>query len=252
MVKKISLVIIAVLLCTGCANAASQRDVSANYSWETVEPITTEKEADSQNTDESIVINGEEYLIYGRIDSEAAMSRMYYNIDDLGDSEAAEVIVKGTVCNIEYEYLEHCAFTKYTLNVEKCYKGSVPEQICIYEDGGYIPMSELSADISDHIDVEDAEISNYVMDMTFMGAEHVEEGDTIIAYLHSTSEPMESGSYQYVSSVFGRFILKGQTYVRTDLELRDEDSNVMTIDEADAFETSIAKDNLEHSLEEKF
>ena len=229
------------------SNSESSRPVSAIRQEESPS-VTIEKQADDLSL---IRIDGKDYRIFGQTNTDAALKEVYNTAAELAKSNSVTAIVKGTVSDVSYVYLEHCPFTIFSLNVEKCYKGTVDDKIIVYEDGGYVPYSELKDDIEEHIEPgEQVPSDDCAMDMVFMNAEHIKEGDTIIAYLQPTSFPMERGSYQYVSSVFGRYILRDSIYFRTDLDIHDEGgmTNKLPGPSSSGFETAVQEQDMENSL----
>lgn len=200
-------------------------------------------------TDKGIVtINGKIYKVYDTVNIDAMLTELYNSIEEFNAADSVEAIVKGTVKSVSYEYLEHCPFTVYTLEISDCYKGMLNGIITVYEDGGYIPLSDMQEDLAAHAEgfMDEINIDEYAMDMIFMGAEHVQIGDTLIAYLVPTSAPMRENSYRYVSSVFGRFVLADGVYERTMFEVENQDVQGQEVE--NNFENIISAEKMESVL----
>ena len=139
-----------------------------------------------------------------------------------------------------------------TLDVEKCYLGDVGSTVTVYEDGGYVRLSELKEDLAGHEaeaqtggETTGSDPEETVADVTFMGAGHSRAGDEMIAYLVPNTPPMAEGSYHFLTSVFGRFMREGDVYVRPDFVIEDEGNG----SGRNEFETTIAAEEMEGRME---
>ena len=192
------------------------------------------------------------YQIFSVANSEAALKNLYYNIDEFIDSDSSDAVVKGNIEEIEYVYIDGCAYSKLTVEIEEIYKGEVQEIITVYEDGGYTRLSDEKEQIEPHADLSqytEEEMNNLLIDHIFMGAEHSQVGDTVILFLKSNEGSILGDSYRINCSVFGRYTLSNDNYIRTEfLVENDNPDGVSTYSNMDTFEVSVSKSILEDKL----
>lgn len=194
--------------------------------------------------------------VFMSADSEASLKMLYDTVDEFIESDSSDVIIKGKISEVAYVYSDECAYTISSVDVEKVYKGNVKEQISVYEDGGYTRLSDEKDSIQQHTDLSqytEQEMENMLIEHKFMGADHPEVGDEVILFLNENPNQSVKSDYQTDCSVFGRYTLKQNEYVRAELfsgekEPEDEEEAAANKSRMEKFETHIAKETLEEKL----
>ncbi|MFT4262059.1 MAG: hypothetical protein QM572_01630 [Nocardioides sp.] len=148
---------------------------------------------------------------------DASLKQYYPKIADLLTSPAANAIVTGTITDVSYESAEGIASTILTVNVSRNLYGKTAQTIKVHEDGGYLPASEVIAELKQKDPtVEPTLDPKGFVDVQFEGAAHPLVGDSVVLVLTNDPNPGREGDYMEVSSVYGRFTLnKAGTYQRT-------------------------------------
>jgi hypothetical protein len=192
------------------------------------------------------------YQIFTAANSTAELKNLYYNIDEFIDSDSSDAVVKGNITEIEYVYIDGCAYSKLTVDVVKAYKGEVQETITVYDDGGYTRLSDEKEQIEAYFDLSqytEEEMDNLLINHTFMGAEHSKVGDVVILFLKSNEGSIWGDSYRINCSVFGRYTLSQDKYVRPEFIVEnDNQEGIATYSNMDEFEVSVSKSMLEDKL----
>lgn len=258
--KKAGIGILGCMVLLSMAGCGKMNDTSAqnlsNTKGAVVESKTdlAENNAEYSNKDEDALYSSDisNYQIFTEANSEAALKNLYYNIDEFIDSDSSDAVVKGNIAEIEYVYIDGCAYSKLTVDVEEAYKGEVQETITVYEDGGYTRLSDEKEQVEAHADLSqytEEEMGNLLIDHTFMGAEHSKVGDTVILFLKSNEGSILSDSYRINCSVFGRYTLNNDNYIRTEFLVEDDNpEGVSAYSNMDTFEVSVSKSMLEEKL----
>lgn len=161
------------------------------------------------------------------VNADAALKQMYPTIDELNNSNAADAIIKGTVSDVQNVYIGGVAYSVLTIDVLKSYKGNPAKTIKVYEDGGYVKIKDMLDELQGHIDVNSLsqeQIENGVVDVRFFNAPHSTPGQQVILYLVKNPNPLQKGSFQIVSSLYGRFTLDKSDgyYKRLALDTKDD------------------------------
>ena len=93
------------------------------------------------------------------------------------------------------------------------------------------------------------EMDNLLIDHKFMGAEHSKIGDTVILFLKSNKGSILGDSFRINCSVFGRYTLCGENYIRPEfLVENDNPEKDSEYTNMDTFEISVPKSVLEDKL----
>ena len=219
----------------GCGRieGASVQDLS-NTKDAIVESETTLAENNNEYSNKNSLFYSDisSYEIFTDVNSEAALKNLYYNIDEFIDSDSSDVIVKGNIIEIEYVYIDGCSYSVLTVDVERAYKGEVQETITVYEDGGYTRLSDEKEQIEAHADLSqytEEEMENLLINHTFMG-----------------------DSYRINCSVFGRYTLNKDSYIRPEFIVEnDNPEKITTYSNMDTFEFSVSKSMLEDKLSQQ-
>ncbi|MDO5156401.1 MAG: hypothetical protein Q4D51_10595 [Eubacteriales bacterium] len=248
---------IMLVLIAGCGKTDDVSNVNLQENKECIAEDNTSllvEEAELQNVNENQLYNRDiiNYQIFTQANSEAALKNLYYSIDDFIESDSSDAVVKGNVVEIEYVYIDGCTYSKLTVDVENVYKGKVEKTITVYEDGGYTRLSEEKEQIEAHIDLSqysEEEMNNLLIDHTFMGAEHSNIGDTVILFLKSNEGTIMSNSYRINCSVYGRYKLSGENYIRPEFIVEnDNPEKNMTSNSFNEFEVTVPQSVLEDKL----
>lgn len=258
--KKTGIGILSCMVLLSMVSCGKMDDTSVQNLSDTKDVII-ESEADlEENNNEYSYKNGDSlyssdisnYQIFSVANSEAELKNLYYNIDEFIDSDSSDAVVKGNIEEIEYVYIDGCAYSKLTVEVEEIYKGEVREIITVYEDGGYTRLSDEKEQFEPHVDLSqytEEEMENLLIDHIFMGAEHSQVGDTVILFLKSNEGSILGDSYRINCSVFGRYTLNDDNYIRTEFLVENENPDgVSTYSNMDTFEVSVSKSILEDKL----
>lgn len=259
--KKIGIRILgcmALLSMVGCGRieGASVQDLS-NTKDAIVESETTLAENNNEYSNKNSLFYSDisSYEIFTDVNSEAALKNLYYNIDEFIDSDSSDVIVKGNIIEIEYVYIDGCSYSVLTVDVERAYKGEVQETITVYEDGGYTRLSDEKEQIEAHADLSqytEEEMENLLINHTFMGAEHSNVGDTVILFLKTNEGSILGDSYRINCSVFGRYTLNKDSYIRPEFIVENNNpEKITTYSNMDTFEFSVSKSMLEDKLSQQ-
>ena len=152
-------------------------------------------------------------------------------------------------------YIDGCSYSVLTVEVERAYKGEVQETITVYEDGGYTRLSDEKEQIEAHADLSqytEEEMENLLINHTFMGAEHSNVGDTVILFLKTNEGSILGDSYRINCSVFGRYTLNKDSYIRPEFIVEnDNPEKITTYSNMDTFEFSVSKSMLEDKLSQQ-
>lgn len=152
-------------------------------------------------------------------------------------------------------YIDGCSYSVLTVDVERAYKGEVQETITVYEDGGYTRLSDEKEQIEAHADLSqytEEEMENLLINHTFMGAEHSNVGDTVILFLKTNEGSILGDSYRINCSVFGRYTLNKDSYIRPEFIVEnDNPEKITTCSNMDTFEFSVSKSMLEDKLSQQ-
>lgn len=248
---------IMVLLMAGCGKMddTSSQNLNDNKDMIVENEITfseSNSEIQNENGDSLYSRDISNYQIFTQANSEAALKNLYYSIDEFIESDSSDAVIKGNIVEIEYVYIDGCAYSKLTVDVENVYKGEVEETITVYEDGGYTRLSDEKEQLEAHADLSqytEAEMNNLLIDHTFMGAEHSKIGDIVILFLKSNEGTVLSNSYRINCSVFGRYTLSNENYIRPEFVVENDNSKgISTYSNLDTFEVSVPKLMLEDKL----
>ena len=208
----------------------------------------------SEKDDDSLLYSNDisKYQIYTEANSEAALKNLYYTVDDFIKSDSSDAVAKGNIVEIEYVYIDGCTYSKLTVEVEELYKGEASNTITVYEDGGYSRLSDEKEQLEAHTDLSQytkEEMDNLLIDHKFMGAEHSKIGDTVILFLKSNKGSILGDSFRINCSVFGRYTLCGENYIRPEfLVENDNPEKDSEYTNMDTFEISVPKSVLEDKL----
>lgn len=261
--KKTGIGILACMVLLSLAGCGKMDDTSVQNFSDTkdafveseIDLAENNNEHSNKNEDSLYSSDISNYQIFTEANSEAPLKNLYYNIDEFIDSDSSDAVVKGNIAEIEYVYIDGCAYSKLTVDVEEVYQGEVQETITVYEDGGYTRLSDEKAQIEEHVDLSqytEEEMDNLLIDHTFMGAEHSKVGDTVILFLKSNKGSILGDSYRINCSVFGRYTLSNDNYIRTEfLVENDNPEGVSTYSNMDTFEVSVSKSMLEDKLSQQ-
>ena len=235
---------------TSVQNFSDTKDVIVESEIDLAENKENNNEHSNKNEDSLYSSDISNYQIFTEANSEAALKNLYYNIDEFIDSDSSDAVVKGNIAEIEYVYIDGCAYSKLTVDVEEAYQGEVQETITVYEDGGYTRLSDEKAQIEEHADL--SQYTEEEMNNLLMGAEHSNVGDTVILFLKSNEGSILGDSYRINCSVFGRYTLSNDNYIRTEfLVENDNPEGVSTYSNMDTFEVSVSKSMLEDKLSQQ-
>ena len=262
--KKTGIGILACMVLLSLAGCGKMDDTSVQNFSDTkdafveseIDLAENNNEHSNKNEDSLYSSDISNYQIFTEANSEAELKNLYYNIDEFIDSDSSDAVVKGNIAEIEYVYIDGCAYSKLTVDVEEVYQGEVQETITVYEDGGYTRLSDEKAQIEEYADLSqytEEEMDNLLIDHTFMGAEHSKVGDTVILFLKSNKGSILGDSYRINCSVFGRYTLSNDNYIRTEfLVENDNPEEVSTYSNMDTFEVSVSKSMLEDKLSQQY
>lgn len=251
---------IVLLSMAGCgkvdnASVQSMHNTNDTVTESEIALVESNSEHSDKNKDSLYSSDISNYEIFTEANSEAALKNLYYNIDEFIDSDSSDAVVKGNITEIEYVYIDGCAYSKLTVDVEEAYKGEVQEIITVYEDGGYTRLSDEKEQIEAHADLSqytEEEMDNLLINHTFMGAEHSKVGDVVILFLKSNEGSILGDSYRINCSVFGRYTLSQDTYVRPEfLVQNDNPEGIAAYSNMDEFEVSVSKSMLEDKLSQQ-
>lgn len=94
--------------------------------------------------------------------------------------------------------------------------------------------------------------SSLTINHTFMGAEHSNVGDTVILFLKTNEGSILGDSYRINCSVFGRYTLNKDSYIRPEFIVEnDNPEKITTYSNMDTFEFSVSKSMLEDKLSQQ-
>lgn len=148
------------------------------------------------------------------VTADALLRETYATVGELNKSSAVDAVAKGRVSATQDIFLEGVAYRLLTVDVAKTFKGTLPERIKVYEDGGYVKLKDMLKEASAHLDASTytgRQIEEGVVDVVFMGARHSQVGDEVVLYLRKNPNASQGDSYQLVSSVQGRLTLNKKT-----------------------------------------
>lgn len=157
--------------------------------------------------------------IVGTVRLDAALKDVFPTIDALARSARSELVVRGIVTDVAYVFDGQLARTKLTVSVEQSWRGPAAPQVVVWEDGGFVPAADFAAANADK------QLASRVtgwIDVRFEGASHPHVGDHVVLFLARNPNPGQQGTYQEVSSVYGRLTQDpgGASYSRAVAESR--------------------------------
>lgn len=86
--------------------------------------------------------------VVATMNMQATLKEVYPTITGMFSSPNLDSVAMGTVTNVGYVYRE-VAQTVVTVEVTDTLRGAVDGQITVWQDGGYVPASEIAAEIKD-------------------------------------------------------------------------------------------------------
>lgn len=203
-----SLLAVLVVAAASCGGQSDTRQSDTNGSGASV-PDSTSSAAQADGADQADLAGH----VVMTVAEDAVLKQFYSTVDELNKSSYVDAIVEGTVSNVRYEYIDEVTYSILTVQVSQVFKGSVPQTITVWEDGGYVKLKDMLGEFKGHADTSTftEDQLDGTVDVRFFDAPHSNVGDEVILYLWKNPNKSEAGSYMMVSSVFGRFILDKQT-----------------------------------------
>lgn len=237
------------VILSGCGK--TEKTVSEDINKSQVVESMGNSENDSETTSLHSY-NLSDYNVFMEAKSEASLKNLYLDVDEFIESNSSDAIVKGQVSDIEYVFIEGCAYSILTVDVQDVYKGEIGDVIKVYEDGGYARLSDEREYIEPHADLSEyteEDMNNMLIDHIFMGAEHSQVGDVDILFLKTNQGGLPNDTFRLNCSVFGRYILKDASYVRTEFVVEnDNPDGAVGYSVMKEFEVSLPQSVLEEKL----
>lgn len=144
----------------------------------------------------------------------------------------SEQIVSGTVIGLTYTRIGNELWTQVDLVITEVYHGTLQQgnMISVYEEGGYIPLSEylaLRPELSSMFPMTEEEIQNTTCFDSYTQETSSSLGETCLYFLQKGSSSVPAGAYQYVSNADkSRYQWDGGSFVnvldRSDAFKREE------------------------------
>lgn len=187
------------------------------------------------------------------VNTDASLKHMYNTIDEFNKSNDVELIIKGIISNVQYTYIDGCAYSILSIDILKSYKGNSPKKIIVYEDGGYVKVKDMINELKNHIDtskLSQNQIENDVVDIKFFNSEHSKIGEQVILYLTPNSAPLPTDSYRIISSLYGRFTLDKTSgkYKRIELDGKNDKVGSKNVGLPNKYEQDISETDMSNKF----
>lgn len=138
------------------------------------------------------------------------------DVKALFTDRSVDLIVKGTVTDIEYRYADGAvALTGLTVAVENA-RGDSTSEITTWESGGLIPVSDIPDQKREKmLEGKDVSADSVIDFRPSGGAERAKVGDRVVLFLRAIKVGPTAGDYYTIGDTLGRFALNGSgDYVR--------------------------------------
>lgn len=160
------------------------------------------------------------------VDSDASLKHDFNTISDMAKSPITEAVLVGTVVKTKDLYIDGLAHRVLDVQVGDSYKKWIGKSVSVYEDGGIVPLETALPDIKDHSDVPLTAGPNDYIDMRFMGAQHTEAGDRIIAFVRSNpnNKSLIPADFQLAASLQALLVQTPNSteYIRRGIDPKDQ------------------------------
>ena len=146
--------------------------------------------------------------------SDPSLKYNFPTISELAASSVTKAVVEGTVTEVEDIYVDGVAYRVLTVDVKESRKMKVGKAVTVYEDGGVVPYAEILPELQAHSKVKlPPAASDAYVDVRFLGAQHTEVGNEIVAFVqpNPNSRDLIPADYQLIGSVQGLLVRDAST-----------------------------------------
>ncbi|MCL2787762.1 MAG: hypothetical protein FWD59_04605 [Micrococcales bacterium] len=140
---------------------------------------------------------------------EASLVDLFEKADELLMASKATAVLQGTVSSVSYHRIDGITFTRMVVDVAEVLRGTVADQIVVWETGGFAPAWEVAAENADKFPDRPSPTvgrDEYV-EYRFLDAEHPSVGQRLVLAVIEVPDIADStqSAYSILGGPTGRF-----------------------------------------------